>query len=95
MAINLTHQTLASLAARFWSRLRSEWQSGNKIECGRLVHWLYNRIAGGDITSAQARVSFNAAYGRSLTASDWTSFVNTRLLPMRDRYQAMLDEVDL
>lgn len=92
MAINLTHQTLARLAERFWSRLRSEWQSGNKMECGRLVHWLYGRIASGDITSGQARASFNAVYGRALSASDWTSFVATRLVPMRDRYQAMLDE---
>lgn len=95
MALNLQHQTAAEFAARFWDRVRDARQSGNRVEFARLLWWLYQRVQAGDITSTQARISFNAAYERNLSASQWDTLVTDRLLPIADRYQAMLDEADL
>ncbi len=95
MALNLKHQTPAQFAARFWTRLRELYQSGNKQEFARRIWWLYQRIQAGDFTSNEVRLSFNAAYNRSLTAGQWSTLVTTRLLPIKDRYQAMLDEANL
>ena len=49
----------------------------------------------GDLTNDQVRLSFNTAYGRSLTLTQWNSFVTTKLVPIKDRYLAMLAEGDL
>lgn len=95
MALNLKHQTAAQFAARFWTKLQTAFDRGNKIEYSRLIWWLSNRIAAGDLTNAQVRDSFNVHFGRSLNAAQWTTLVNTRFIPARDRYQAMLDEAAL
>lgn len=95
MALNLQHQTPAQFAARFWAKVRAAYQSGAKFEFARLIWWLYNRVQAGDVSNNDARLSFNAAYGRNLDSTQWTAFVTTRLLPIRDRYQAMIDEADL
>jgi len=95
MALNLRHQTAAQFAARFWARVQKARQDGDLIEFGRLIWWLYNRVQAGDITSAEARISFNTAYGRNLNVTQWNNLVTTRLIPIRDRYQAMLNEGDL
>ena len=95
MALVLQHQTAAQFADRFWGRLQSVYSSGNKIEFARMIWWLYNRVQAGDFTSNEVRLSFNAAYGRSLNSAQWTTFTTTRLLPIRDRYQATIDEADL
>jgi len=94
MALDLTYQTKEEFAARFWDRLRLVY-SEDKFEFAKRVWWLSNRIADGDFTSNQVRLSFNDAYGRSLNPSQWTVFTTTRLVPIRDRYQAILDEADL
>jgi hypothetical protein len=52
-------------------------------------------LVAGDITDAQARNSFNAAFGRSLTAGQWTTLRSSRITPAHDRYAAMLIEEDL
>lgn len=91
----LSHQTALQFADRFWSALRSAYQTDNKLVFARMVWWLYNRVQAGDFTSNQVRLSFNAAYSRSLDSAQWTSFVQNTLLPIRDRYQAILDQVDL
>lgn len=94
MAISLKHQTTAQFAARFWVRLRRMY-GDDKIEFARMIWWLYNRVQDGDFTSNEVRLSFNAAYGRLLTLAQWNSFVTNTLVPIRDRYQAMLDQADL
>lgn len=91
MALNLRHQTAAEFAARFWSRVRA----ADKIEFARLMWWLTRRLVAGDLTDAQARSSFNAAFGRSLTAQQWTTLRANRITPAHDRYAAMLAEGDL
>ena len=95
MALSLQHQTAAEFAARFWARVRSAYQSGDKYEFARLVWWAWSRIQAGDLTSDQVRLSFNAAYGRSLSVAQWNSFVTATLVPIKDRYLAMRDQVDL
>jgi hypothetical protein len=95
MALNLVHQTAAQFAARFWAKLRKAYASGDKLTYGFMIWWLYGRVQAGDLTTADVRVSFNAAYGRSLTLAQWNTFVTGTLKPIRDRYQAMLDQVDL
>jgi hypothetical protein len=95
MALNLRHQTAAEFAARFWQRARDARARGDQIEYSRLLYWLTRKIVAGDITDAQARTSFNTAFGRSLTAPQWTSLRNTRITPAHDRYAAMLAEGDL
>ena len=91
MALQLRQQTLAQFAARFWIRVRA----ADKMEFARLMYWLERRIAVGDITDAQARASFNAAFGRTLNASQWTTLRANRITPAHDRYAAMLAEGDL
>ena len=95
MALNLQHQTKEDFAARFWARLIEVYQSGNKLEFARRIWWLAQRISDGDFTTNQVRLSFNTTYGRSLNPAEWTTLVTTRFIPIRDRYQAMLDEADL
>jgi len=107
LAISLNHQTEAEFAARFWAKVREVRQQfeaaapgsrekrlyGEKF--GYLIWWLHGKVTSGDITSNAARLSFNAAYGRSLTAGQWNTFVTDTLMPIRDRYQAMLDQGDI
>lgn len=95
MAINLQHQTPAEFAARFWTAVQRARQGGNQIEYSRLLYWLTRRLVSGDITDLQARTSFNAAFGRSLTAAQWTALRSSRITPAHDRYAEMLAEGDL
>lgn len=95
MALNLVHQTEAQFADRFWATLRRKYEQGDKIEFARMIWWLHGKVTSGDLTSNQVRLSFNAAYNRSLNTAQWNSFVTNTLTPIRDRYQAMLDQVDL
>ena len=91
MALNLRHQTPAQFAAKFWERVRA----ADKLEFSRLMYWLTRRIVAGDLTDLQARNSFNTAFGRSLTAQQWTTLRASRITPAHDRYAAMLAEGDL
>lgn len=95
MALNLRHQTAAEFAARFWARVQVAKQSGQQIEYCRLLYWITRRLVAGDITDLQARNSFNTAFGRSLTAVQWTTMRTTRITPAHDRYAAILAEGDL
>lgn len=95
MALNLQHQTAAEFAARYWARVRAALDAGDKLAYARLLWWLTTRISAGDITDAQARASFNSAFGRSLNATQWTALRTTRITPAHDRYAAMLAEGDL
>ncbi len=95
MALNLRHQTAAEFAARYWARVLAAKRAGNQLEYGRLLWWLTKKLVAGDITDAQARATFNTAFGRALNATQWTTLRATRITPAHDRYQAMLDEGDL
>ena len=92
MALNLRHQTAGQFAARFWGRLQDAYQRGDKLTYHRMVWWLWARIQAGDLTSDQVRLSFNAAFNRTLTTPQWNSLVTTRLVPIKDRYLALLAE---
>lgn len=95
MALNLRHQTAAEFAARFWERVRAARDRRDQIEYCRLLYWLTRRLVAGDITDAQARNSFNAAFNRTLNAAQWTNLRSTRITPAHDRYAAILAEGDL
>lgn len=95
MALTFKHQTAAQFAARFWVRLRKAYQAGDKIVYGRMIWWLYSKVQAGDLTTNDVRLSFNAAYGKSLTLAQWNTFVTNTLKPIRDSYQALLDAGDL
>ena len=95
MALTLQHQTAAEFAARFWARVRAAYNAGDKYAFARLVWWAWNRIQTGDLTSDQVRLSFNAAYGRSLNTAQWNSFVTATLVPIKNRYLTMRDQADL
>ena len=88
MALNLRHQTPGEFAAKFWARV----QVSDKPEFAKLMYWLTRKLVAGDLTDAQARVSFNTAFGRSLTAGQWTTLRANRITPAHDRYAAMLAE---
>ena len=94
MALTLNHQTASAFASRFWAKVKTAYQN-DKPEFERLVWWIWSRVQAGDFTNDQARVSFNAAYGRSLTTTQWNSFVTSRVVPIKDRYLARLAEADL
>lgn len=95
MALNLVHQTAAEFAARFWARVLLTRASGDQLGYCRLLWWLTRKLVAGDITDAQARNSFNTAYGRSLNAAQWTTLRANRITPAHDHYAAMLAEGDL
>ena len=95
MALQLRHQTAAEFAARFWARVRRAYQSGRSDEYARLLWWLTERLNAGDLTDAQARQSFNLAYGRTLTAAQWTTLRTNRITPAHDQWQATLVGGDL
>jgi len=92
MALNLRHQTAAEFAARYWARVLEAYRQNNKLRYGRLLYWLVENINNGNITDAQARATFNTAYGRALTAAQWTTLKTNRITPAHDRYAAMLAE---
>jgi hypothetical protein len=92
MALNLQHQTPEQFALRFWNRLRAAFESGDKERYHRMVWWLWQRIQDGDLTSAQARLSYNQAFNKSLTALQWTNTVVPKLTAAKDRYAAWLAE---
>ena len=93
--IILNHLTKEQFAALFWETLKQTYLDGDRREYHFMIWWLYDRVSAGDFTSNEVRLTFNDAYGRSLNPSQWTSFTSARLAPIRDRYQAMLDEADL
>lgn len=88
MALNPRHQTPAEFAARFWERVRE----ADRVEFSRLMYWLTRRLVAGDLTDLQARTSFNTAFGRSLTAQQWTTLRANRITPAHDRWAAILAE---
>lgn len=91
MPLNLKEQTLAQFAVRFWGRVRAA-QQGNKVEFHRLMWRLWTWVSAGDITAAQARASFNTAFGKSLTATQWNTLWTNRIIPAKDRYLALMAE---
>ena len=95
MSLDLKHQTAAEFAARFWAKLKTAYQNGDKQTYHRMIWWIWERVQAGDLTNDQVRLSFNNAYGRSLTVAQWNSFVTSRLIPIKDRYLAFLAEQDL
>ena len=95
MPMSLSHQTAAEFSARFWKRVIEAKQASNQVVYCRLLHWLTEKLIAGDITDAQARASFNAAFGRALTAGQWTTLRTSKITPAHDRYAAMLAEGDL
>ena len=92
MALNLQHQTAAQFAARFWQLVQRARSSGDQQEYHRLIWWVWTKIQAGDLTSNDVRLSFNAAFGRSLNTTQWNNLVTTRFIPMKDRYVAWLAE---
>ena len=95
MALNLQHQTAAEFAARFWRAVRAAYASGDKIPFCRLLYWLERRLVAGDITDTGARTTYNDAFGKALTAGQWTTLRTNRIKPAHDRYAAMLAEGEL
>jgi hypothetical protein len=59
------------------------------------MYWLTRRLVAGDLTDTQARNSFNTAFGRSLTAQQWTTLRANRITPAHDRWAAILAEGEL
>jgi hypothetical protein len=95
MALNLKHQTPAQFAARFWARVQAARAAGDQYTWHRLIWWVWSKVQSGDLTSDQVRLSFNNAFNRSLTTAQWNTFVTTKLVPIKDRYLAMLAEAEL
>lgn len=95
MALTLQHQTAAEFAARFWAGVRDAYQRGDKYEFAKRIWWVWTKVQAGDLTSDQVRQGFNAAYGRSLNTTQWNTFVTNTLVPIKNRYLAMRDQVDV
>ncbi len=76
--MRLQQQTSAELAVRFRARFRES----TGVECARLVSWLLERIAAGDLTDAQVRAAFG------LTLAQYTN-MKTRMSALRDQWLAV------
>lgn len=79
MALNLRYQT----ATQFAARLRNQFQNSTKERAGRIAHWMIERVNAGDVTEAQLRTAFG------LTAQQWTTLKNTKLIPLHDAWVAL------
>jgi hypothetical protein len=92
MALNLQHQTAEDFALRFWRSTKAAFDAGDREKYHRRIWWLWTKIQSGDITTAQARTSYNTAFGLSLTVAQFNNLVTTRFIPIKDRYVAWLAE---
>jgi len=92
MSLSLNHQTSSEFALRYWRMTRAAFDAGDKARYHRNIWWLWNKIQDGDVTNAQARDSYNAAFGTSLNATQWNNLVTTRFIPIKDRYIAWMSE---
>jgi hypothetical protein len=95
VALNLRHQTAGQFAARFWRRVDAAQKSGDKLTLHRLIWWVWLKIQAGEITSDQARLSYNTHFGKSLNSAQWTALVTARFVPIKDRYAALIAEADV
>jgi hypothetical protein len=95
VALNLQHQTGAEFAARFWARVQQTYAQGDKLGYARCIWWIWTRIQAGDLTSDQVRVSYNANYGKSLNNAQWNNLVTNTLVPIKDRYLAIINQVEV
>lgn len=92
MLPELVHLTPSELATFTWRRIQEAYEANQKIKFSHLIWRIAGWIEAGDITSTQARNSYNTFFNRSLTVAQWNTLVQTKFIPARDRYQAMLDE---
>jgi hypothetical protein len=92
MPLTLNHQTGDQFALRFWRNTRAAFDAGDKLTYHRNIWWLWTKIQAGDVTSNQARLAYNSAFGMALNSTQWTNLVNTRFVPIKDRYVAFLAE---
>lgn len=95
MALTLNHQTAAEFAARFWRTLKRAYEDGDKRRYGYLVWWIWARVQAGDLTNDQVRLSFNAAFGKSLNTTQWNTLVTTKFVPIKDAYLATINAEDV
>lgn len=94
MALPLKHQTPGEFAARFWARVRHA-HANDKAEFERLVWRIWSWVQDGTFTNNEVRLSFNAAFGRSLTLAQWNTLVTNRLVRIKDRNLARINEAAL
>ena len=92
MPLELTHQTAAQFAARYWKNLKAAYDNGDKFKYHYMVWWIWTKIQAGDLTSDQVRLSYNAYFGKSLNTTQWNTLVTNRFIPIKDRYLAWLAE---
>jgi len=92
MALALQHQTPEDFALRFWRSTRAAFDSGDRERYHRRIWWLWTKIQSGDVTSAQARNSYNSAFGLSLTVAQWNTLVTNRFVPIKNRYAEFIAE---
>ncbi len=98
MALNLRHQTPQQFATRFWLQMQANYaagQAGNedaKVQFCRGAWKLSGWIAAGDVTSDQARQSYNTVFGTNLNTTQWNNTKVPILTAARDKYQAILDQ---
>ena len=96
MALPLNHQTPAEFAARFWTRLRDAYRAGNKLRYHYMIWRIWRWVQDGELTNEQVRVSFNNFFGTNYAAgAEWNNFVQSRFVPIKDRYLALLAETEL
>ena len=93
--IKLYQLSLSQFAVKFWTKLSQVYDSDDKTYFCYMIWWLYNRVVSGNFTSNDIRISYNSFFNKNLTSTQWNNLVNTRLLPAKDRYQAMLDEAQI
>lgn len=92
MALNLHHQTAAEFAIRFWAAVKTAYSTKDMQRFTHLLYWLERRLVAGDITDAGARMSYNSAFSKTLSAAQWTTLRTNRIKPAHDRWAAMLTE---
>jgi hypothetical protein len=92
----LNEQTGPEFASKLWAAVHSAYHRGDKFTYHRLVWRVWAWTQNGRLTSEQVRLSFNSFFGTNYTSgASWNGFTTTRLVPIKDRYLALVAEAEL
>jgi len=95
MALVLQHQTRDQFLLRFWKKAKAAFDAGDKATYHYLIWWVWDKVQTGDVTVLQVRTAYNTALSKTLNATQFTNLVNTRFVPIKDRYLLMLEETEV
>ena len=94
--LTFIESTPAEFATYFWTILRRAFWQNDKPLYHKMVWRLWKWVTDGKLTNEQVRVSFNNYFGTNYASgSQWNTFIQNRMVPIKDRYLAMMSETEM